>query len=199
MAKIVIVDDSILILKLLNSILKAENHSVWSYKNTSNLENELSSILPDLILLDVNMPDRNGYDVLRSLKNQDNLKDIPVIFVSAKDEESDIKWALMQGAANYITKPFTPKSIISAISPCLRNSEIESKKSLLSKLLIETYGQTANAMLPKLNDCQTEDEIFAHIKQTCNFITTYEDTNKSKADDFLYKARAILEKEPSSI
>ena len=195
MAKIAIVDDSFPMLKLLDLILKGENHSVWTYKQTDNLENQLASLLPDLLLLDINMPYRNGYDILLSLKKHPQLKYIPVIYVSAKDEESDVKWGLRQGAVAYITKPFTTQDVISTISPFLQGLELRNKKLAIVDLFVKTYGEIANRILPKLNDCQTEKEVFDHVRKVCNSITIYEDINKSKTDAFMDKVQKILENE----
>ena len=119
MAKVAIVDDSVAAVDLLGSILKDESHSILPCTKTDDLESKVSSFSPDIIFLDIVMPDRSGYDVLRSFKRNNKLKDIPVIFTSTKQESTDIKWGLKQGAVDYITKPFTKDRVVSAISSCL--------------------------------------------------------------------------------
>ena len=118
MAKIAVIDDSVIILDLLTEILEDQNHSVWPCAKADNVEEKLVDFSPDVILLDVLMP-RNGYEVLRSLKRTKTIKDVPVILMSSKDGAADIRWGLKQGAAAYVTKPFTPKTIFSAIQPYL--------------------------------------------------------------------------------
>ncbi len=118
MAKIAVIDDSVVILDLLTEILEDQDHSVWPCAKADNVEEKLIDFLPDIILLDVLMP-RNGYEVLRSLKRTKATKGIPVILMSSKDGADDIRWGLRQGAVAYITKPFTPKTIFSTIQSYL--------------------------------------------------------------------------------
>ena len=59
--------------------------------------------------------ERNGYEVLRGLKRQPSTKNIPVIMVSSKGEDTDVRWGMRQGAADYVTKPFTPESVLAAV------------------------------------------------------------------------------------
>jgi len=67
---------------------------------------------PDLIFLDINMPDMDGFATIRELKKIIETKSIPVIFVSSKDQKADKIWAQMQGAIGYVTKPYTQEQII---------------------------------------------------------------------------------------
>ena len=115
MAKITLIDDSSATLDLLASILRSEGHSVQAFSSGAGAEAKLAENTPDLILLDVVMPERNGYEVLRGLKRQSTTKGVPVIMVSSKGEDTDIRWGLRQGAADYVTKPFTPESVLAAV------------------------------------------------------------------------------------
>jgi DNA-binding response OmpR family regulator len=66
---------------------------------------------PDLIMLDVRMPKLNGYEACRALKAQESTKDIPVVFLSARGQETEIKYGLELGAEEYILKPFAPDAL----------------------------------------------------------------------------------------
>ncbi|MGB3223450.1 MAG: response regulator [Desulforhopalus sp.] len=70
---------------------------------------------PDLILLDVILPNKNGFQVCRQLKTSEETKDIKVIIVSSKDQPSDKFWGMKQGADDYVTKPYEEDDLISAI------------------------------------------------------------------------------------
>lgn len=83
---------------------------------------------PDLVLLDIMLPGQNGYDVCRKIKSSPELKSIPVIILTAKDEELDILLGLELGADDYILKPFSPKVLMSRIRAVLRRGK-ESEKS----------------------------------------------------------------------
>lgn len=70
---------------------------------------------PGVLLLDIVMPRRNGYEVLRALKKDERTRHMPVVIVSSKTQESDRIWAARQGADGYVTKPFTPDQLLAAV------------------------------------------------------------------------------------
>lgn len=115
MAKIMIVDDSPADLRFMNEILNLTPHSVTAVSNAQDVEGRAASERPDLILLDVVMPDRNGYEVLRGLKRQDATRDLKVVFVSSKGGETDVKWGLRQGAVDYLVKPYTAAQVMAVL------------------------------------------------------------------------------------
>jgi DNA-binding response OmpR family regulator len=78
---------------------------------------------PDLILLDVRMPKMNGYEACRKLKAQESTKHIPVIFLSARGQEAEIKHGLELGAEEYILKPFAPDELYRRVETILRRLE----------------------------------------------------------------------------
>lgn len=82
---------------------------------------------PDLVILDVMLPGQNGFDVCRKMKSNPELKTIPVIILSAKDEELDIILGLELGADDYVSKPFSPKVLFSRIKAVLRRGKESDK------------------------------------------------------------------------
>ena len=70
---------------------------------------------PDLIFLDINMPDMDGFAVMRELKKDADVKDIPVVLITSKNQKADKMWAQMQGASGYVTKPYTTDQILEQI------------------------------------------------------------------------------------
>jgi twitching motility two-component system response regulator PilH len=119
MSKIVIVDDSYAELQLIEGLLKAGNHTVVSYLNAEKLEEKLAVERPDLIILDVVMPGRNGFQTCRDLKNDERFKDIPVVLCTSKSQESDRFWGQQQGANAYIVKPFKSEDLLATIKRAL--------------------------------------------------------------------------------
>jgi DNA-binding response OmpR family regulator len=115
MSKIVIVDDSYAELQLIESVLKGANHTVVSYSNTEKLEDKLAADRPDLVVMDVVMPGRNGFQACRDLKNDDRFKSIPVLLCSSKGQESDKFWGQQQGANGYVVKPFKNEELLAAV------------------------------------------------------------------------------------
>jgi two-component system alkaline phosphatase synthesis response regulator PhoP len=83
---------------------------------------------PDLVILDIMLPGQNGFDVCRKIKNHADLKNIPIVMLTAKDEEIDVILGLELGADDYISKPFSPKILFSKIKAILRRGK-ENEKS----------------------------------------------------------------------
>ena len=110
--KILIVDDSIGMVRMIQSVLEKEGYSAIGLSDPSQIERMIDSESPNLILLDVVMPERNGFQVCRSLKNSQAYKSIPIIVVSGKSTPSDRYWAEQQGANGYVVKPFAPVDLL---------------------------------------------------------------------------------------
>lgn len=79
--------------------------------------------IPDLVLLDIMLPGQNGFDVLRKMKNNPDLKGIPVIIITAKEEEIEVVLGLELGADDYVAKPFSPRVLFSRIKAVLRRGK----------------------------------------------------------------------------
>ena len=103
---ILIVDDKPDNLRLLSAFLKAENYNVRKALNGDMALTAIASTKPDLILLDIQMPGINGYDLCRQLKQSSETQAIPIIFISAKSDVFDKGLAFDIGAVDYIVKPF---------------------------------------------------------------------------------------------
>ena len=115
MAKVMVVDDAYSELKLMESILKSAGHEVVSLLDGDALEEKLSSERPDVLLLDIVMPKRNGYEILRALRKDARTKTTPVVLVSSKNQESDRAWGKRQGADEYLGKPFTSDQLLTMV------------------------------------------------------------------------------------
>ena len=109
--QILIVDDVVENLKLLSEILSKKGYRVRVSPNGKLALRSVQIKLPDLILLDVRMPEMDGYEVCRNIKANKKTESIPIIFISANDDiESKIK-AFDEGGIDYITKPFNPEEL----------------------------------------------------------------------------------------
>src|SRR5881296_1258881 len=111
-----VVDDAHADLKMMESILRTAGHEVVSYADGEGLEDKLATELPDVLLLDVVMPKRNGYEILRHLKKDERTRHTPVVLVTCRNEESDRIWGKRQGADEYVTKPFTPSELLTVVT-----------------------------------------------------------------------------------
>ncbi|QFZ91279.2 response regulator [Synechococcus elongatus] len=112
MANILVVDDSSLYLELARQALAEHGHHVTLANNGQEALQTIAQQKPDLILLDIVMPEMNGYDVLRSLKKSPDTASIPVILCSTKGEDFDKYWGLKQGATAYLTKPYEVNDLL---------------------------------------------------------------------------------------
>lgn len=115
MAKVMVVDDAYSELKLMEAILRSAGHEVVSLIDGEALEDKLSAERPDVLLLDIVMPKRNGYEILRALRKDARTKTTPVVLVSSKNQESDKAWGKRQGADEYLAKPFTSDELLSMV------------------------------------------------------------------------------------
>ena len=120
MSTILIVDDSPENIDVLGHILKKHNVKV-ALNGKKALEIANSSSRPDLIFLDIMMPDMDGFDVCRKLKSNENTKDIPVIFVTAKNNPGDKAKGLNLGAVDYILKPIRADIILTSVQEYLKD------------------------------------------------------------------------------
>lgn len=112
---ILIVDDIVKNLKLLDRTLESEGYDVAVAQSGMEALELIKSDPPDLILLDIMMPEMSGYDVCKKLKADENTKSIPVIFLTAKNESTDIVHGFRIGGADYITKPFDKDELLARI------------------------------------------------------------------------------------
>lgn len=118
--KILVVDDEEDILELVRYNLTREGYNVLCASTGEVGLNNAKSKLPDLIILDLMLPGIDGLDVARSLKNDNNTKNIPIIMLTAKGEEADIVTGLELGADDYIPKPFSPRILTARVRAVLR-------------------------------------------------------------------------------
>ena len=120
MAKVMVVDDAYSELKLMESILRNAGHQVVALIDGESLEDKVSSERPDVVLLDIVLPKRNGFELLRSLKKNEQTKTTPIVLVSSKNQESDKAWGRRQGADDYLPKPFTSDQLLTMVGRFVR-------------------------------------------------------------------------------
>lgn len=113
--KVLIVDDSPAQVKLIQGLLEPEGYWSVGLNDPRRVEEMINIEHPSLILLDVVMPERNGFQVCRELKGNTDFNSIPVILVTSKDTASDRYWGQQQGADGYVTKPFTREDLLRAV------------------------------------------------------------------------------------
>lgn len=130
-AHVLVVDDNPRNLQLISTVVGEAGYKVSAVNSGQNALKYLTLKQPDIILLDVMMPEMNGYEVCRTIKEDPGLKDIPVVFLTAKNEVQDIVTGFSLGAVDYITKPFKTEEVLVRLSTHLQLRH--SKKLLLEK------------------------------------------------------------------
>ncbi|MDD5135692.1 MAG: response regulator, partial [Phycisphaerae bacterium] len=118
--KILVVEDDEDIMELISFNLKKEGYSVVKALTGEEALKQAQSASPDIVLLDVMLPEIDGLEVCRNLKSDAKTKNIPVIMVTAKGEESDVVAGLELGAEDYVVKPFRPKELVARVRAVLR-------------------------------------------------------------------------------
>ena len=119
--KILVIDDEPHLVEILANRLKANGYQVATAVTAqTGLEMALSQ-KPDLILLDILMPDMDGYQVLRKLKEQTETKRVPVMMLTVKKWSEDVQKAMLGGAVDYLVKPFDPVILIKKIRKALKD------------------------------------------------------------------------------
>jgi twitching motility two-component system response regulator PilH len=113
--KVLVVDDSQAEIRLMQSFLQQAGFHSVGISDPTKIEETIEEERPNVILLDVVMPQRNGFQACRDLKSEGPYSQIPVILVTSKTAPSDRYWGEQQGANGYVAKPFTPEELISAV------------------------------------------------------------------------------------
>jgi DNA-binding response OmpR family regulator len=124
-AKILIAEDERDILDLVSFSLRYGGFEVIEAKDGQEAVEQAVAEKPALILMDVRMPRMTGYEACRKLKSMDDMKHIPVIFLSAKGQEQEIQQGLDAGAEEYILKPFAPEDLVNKVREILQRAGAE--------------------------------------------------------------------------
>ena len=161
--RVLIVDDERVHINLLNEILKERYAIKVALNGRQAIERATGDPRPDLILLDVGMPDMDGFEVLTRLREDPLTRDIPVIFLTALDSEEEEARGLEMGAVDYITKPFSPVVVNARI-----NTHLSLRRSIRETLEARQQADSLEKRVGALsrglaNEAPRHPEAFAHI------------------------------------
>lgn len=138
---LLIIDDNLYNLKIIGHILVKSNYKISLVSDSKKAFDAARKIMPDLILLDIVMPDIDGFEICRRLKENQDTRDIPVIFLTANRIQSDdVVKGFESGAVDYVAKPFKPEELLMRI-----NTHLELKK-LRDKLEMKVKNRTENLL-----------------------------------------------------
>lgn len=120
--KIVAVDDSGIILKMLIKVL-GEKYDLHAFSGGRRALQFLRDRTPDLIILDIDMPEINGYEMLQMIKEREHLKNVPVIFLTSNNDKSHVVKAVAGGAKDYVVKPIDEEILMDKVHAALQDAE----------------------------------------------------------------------------
>ncbi len=175
-ARLLIIDDNVTNLKTSINTLQSYEYEVLIARNGQDGVHRAKIAQPDLILLDIKMPDMDGYDVCRLLKADEQTRRIPVIFISALDEVFDKMTAFSIGGVDYITKPFQTEEILARVKTHLAlrslqkelqtaNETLEEKVRVRTAELAEANAQLQTEIEQRKQQQQEKDHLFTVVSQ----------------------------------
>ena len=126
MVKVLIVDDSQTLRQMVSELLTKQAIKVIEAASGLEALEKIQEAPPDLVIVDLVMPQMNGYELCRFLKNNPTTQQIPVLICSTKSQDFDRYWGMKQGADAYLTKPFQPAELLRTIEVLLENSKADS-------------------------------------------------------------------------
>lgn len=189
---IFVVDDEEHILELVSLHLKKNNFKVREFSLAEDFLREIQNFTPDLIILDLMLPDKDGLEICKYLKKNERFSSIPIIMLTAKAEETDKILGLELGADDYVTKPFSPKELVARTKAVLRRKQpIEKGKKIeigdisidLQKFEVTVYGK-------KIDLTTTEFKILRMLSERKGWVFT-----RDQILDYLWgKEKIVLDR-----
>lgn len=129
MARILVVDDDKQIARLVRSYLEQAGHQVMTANDGETALHTIRREKPDLVVLDLMLPDRDGWDITRLVRGDPDLAGLPIIMLTARVEDTDKIVGLELGADDYIAKPFNPREVVARVRAVLRRSTGEAPRA----------------------------------------------------------------------
>ncbi len=129
--KVVIIEDDNAILELVKYNFEKEGFVVDGFGNGHDGLEHITTNLPDIVILDIMLPDIDGFEICKELKKNEKTKDIPIIMLTAKADEVDRILGLELGADDYVVKPFSPRELIARVKAIMRRSSSEKNPEIL--------------------------------------------------------------------
>lgn len=166
-SKILVVDDVPENLRLLKGLLKNEGYDVRFAPNAKFALASLTRFLPDLILLDIMMPEMDGYELCVHLKHNPETENIPVIFLTALNEGADKVKGFQVGAVDYITKPFQAEEVLARVAHHLKLTELN--------LQLQQHNQALVQKNYQLQEAERETRLLLEVTQYLTHTSTWQE------------------------
>jgi len=165
MIKILVIDDEANIIRLVRDYLEQAGYQVLSASSAETGLHTLRRETPDLLVLDLGLPDRDGWDLTRLIRSDRQLANIPIVMLTARVEESDKIVGLELGADDYITKPFNPREVVARVRAVLRRTNADkstfSRRISIADLTLDLGEHTLTARGEQVELTPTEFELLS--------------------------------------
>ncbi len=156
MERILVVDDDKEIVRLVRSYLEKAGYGVLSAYDGESALHTLRREKPDLLVLDLMLPDRDGWDITRIIRGDAHLAALPIIMLTARVDDSDKIVGLEIGADDYITKPFNPREVVARVRALLRRSSLERDAATHQKLHVGALALDIGKRQFRIDDAPIE-------------------------------------------
>jgi DNA-binding response OmpR family regulator len=190
---IAIIDDEPDIVELVSVNLQKAGFDTRGFSNLESFLSFLKKQTPDLVILDLMLPDADGLEICKYLKKKDELSSIPIIMLTAKAEETDKILGLELGADDYVTKPFSPKELVARVKVALRRQiqKEDTKKTEIGGILVidlEKYSVMVEG--EKIDLTSTEFKILQLLSSKQGWVFS-----RDKILDYLWgREKAVLDR-----
>jgi DNA-binding response OmpR family regulator len=175
--KVLVIDDEAMIRKTVRLACEKEGYAVQEAENGAEALTKVDSFRPDIILLDLMLPDISGFDVCRDIRRSGTK--VPILILSAKTEEIDVVVGLEIGADDYIVKPFRPRELLARIAAHLRKSRQEEERESDGRMVFRDLVIDANERRVYRNDeeiqlTHTEFDLLAFLASNAGKVLSRE-------------------------
>ncbi|EKD26832.1 MAG: Two component transcriptional regulator, winged helix family [uncultured bacterium] len=171
MKRVLVIDDELQIRRLLKISLEKKDYHVFEAASALEGLQEVQSVRPDIILLDLNLPDKDGLSVLREIREWSS---IPIVILSVRNSEEDIVSLLNAGADDYLVKPFNTGELLARMNVALRHQLPDSKDTMFrtGELLIDFSNRIVKVGESEIKLTPTEYSLLSFLARNCGKIVT---------------------------
>lgn len=197
-ATVLVVEDELAILELVRFNLEKEGYQVHGVTRGDEALKETERLRPDLLVLDIMLPGMDGIDICKRLRMREETRELPILMVTAKNDDSDIILGLELGADDYITKPFSPKVLVARVRALLRRKKSaggeqrSSKRISIHDIHIDPQRHSVEQQGETLNLSLTEYRILEFLARNPGWVFSRSQIiTNIKGDDYPVTERSI--------